>query len=168
MPQHPLNSIEATVSQETHLVVWAQAWAQTMQAPLWVGLEGPLGAGKTTFVRALLRHLGVTQPITSPTYPLLNTYTRPNGQPVVHADWYRLHDEGDLENIGWRDLLTSETLGFVEWPDRLPHAAQALCDIRCVWNHENGQRTVRCTAHTQGGNLCLDGVKALWDAASLP
>lgn len=164
MPQH--QTLRVNVSDEATLDAWAHVWAKTAQAPLWFGLQGPLGAGKTTFVRAVLRHLGITQPITSPTYPLMNTYEQPHGSPVVHADWYRLNDEAELEAIGWRDVMSEATLGFVEWPERIPHVAEALCDITCLWTHEGMQRTMLCTAHTQGGMRCLNGVKALWDVAS--
>lgn len=77
-----------------------------------VFLEGPLGAGKTTFVRGLLEGLGVEEPVRSPTYNLLQTFdTNP---PVLHADLYRVTS---YAGIGLEDYLDTH-LCLIEWPDR--------------------------------------------------
>lgn len=79
-----------------------------------VRLEGPLGAGKTTFVRGLLEALGHEGPVRSPTFNLLQGFdTRP---PVLHADLYRV---ASAEGTGLEDYLDTH-LVLVEWPDRLP------------------------------------------------
>lgn len=80
-----------------------------------VVLEGPLGAGKTTFARFLTEALGFSGRVTSPTYTLIHTYPTPEG-PVVHADLYRLPDPGPL----LPELLTAQEgarLLLVEWGD---------------------------------------------------
>ncbi len=76
-------------------------------------LSGNLGAGKTTFVRALIRSLGWTESVRSPTFNLLQLY--PTAPPVLHADLYRVKNAA---GIGLEDYLDSH-LCFVEWPDRL-------------------------------------------------
>ena len=77
-----------------------------------VFLEGPLGAGKTTLVRGLLESLGVTEPVRSPTFNLLQIF--PTDPPVLHADLYRVKS---YQGIGIEDYLESH-LCLIEWPDR--------------------------------------------------
>jgi len=78
-------------------------------------LQGELGAGKTTFVRGLLTHLGHQGAVRSPTYALVEIY-QVNNQPLVHVDLYRLRDPGDVENLGLRELADGETIMLIEWP----------------------------------------------------
>ena len=86
-------------------------------AGLLVTLDGELGAGKTTLVRALLRGLGHDGPVPSPTYTLVEPYDA-GGHGVTHVDLYRVADESELEFLGWDDLRS--TMLLVEWPERAP------------------------------------------------
>ena len=83
-----------------------------------VYLEGSLGAGKTTLVRGLLRALGVSGSVRSPTYTLVEPYAPPAGPPLFHLDLYRLADPEELEMLGHRELLEPGSLVLVEWPVR--------------------------------------------------
>ena len=78
--------------------------------------EGDLGAGKTTFVKAIARGLGVAAPATSPTYALVHHYTGRRG-PVYHVDCYRLRRPDDAADLDWSTLGTADAL-LVEWPER--------------------------------------------------
>ena len=93
-----------------------------------VALEGSIGAGKTTLVQACARHLGVTEPVTSPTFALAHRYS--GHCPVAHLDLYRLEGQpvGDVGVL--LDYLREDTIAFVEWPaigaDWLPPLAQTV------------------------------------------
>jgi len=99
-----------------------------------IELHGPLGAGKTTFVRHLLHGLGVQGSIKSPTYALLEPYRAitPRGAfAIAHFDFYRFDDPAEWEDAGFRELFADPGLKLVEWPEK---AAGLLpeCDLR-VW-----------------------------------
>lgn len=95
----------------------ARALPAASGQPLIVYLRGDLGAGKTSFARGLLRSLGETGPVRSPTYALVSTYELPGGR-VAHFDLYRLEDPEELEQLGLRDMLADTRLWLVEWPER--------------------------------------------------
>ncbi|MBB1125396.1 tRNA (adenosine(37)-N6)-threonylcarbamoyltransferase complex ATPase subunit type 1 TsaE [Thiospirillum jenense] len=86
-------------------------------------LHGDLGAGKTTLVRGLLRGLGVTGTVRSPTYTLIEPYSiqladKTTTWPLFHLDLYRLADPRELDELGWRDLRADGGLLLIEWPER--------------------------------------------------
>lgn len=82
-----------------------------------VTISGELGAGKTTFVQALVRGLGVTGQATSPTYALVHRYEGRRG-PVFHLDCYRLSSPAEASDLGWDDMLREGDALLVEWPER--------------------------------------------------
>ena len=84
-----------------------------------ITLEGPLGAGKTTLVRGMLRSLGYEGSVKSPTFTLLESYVLSDGSlKVFHFDLYRILDELELEFIGLEEILDSDGIKLFEWPDR--------------------------------------------------
>jgi len=82
-------------------------------------LSGGLGAGKTTFISGLARGWGYAGQVTSPTFVLVNDYTRPDGQHFWHLDAYRLEGEADALGLGLDDLLASQGVVVLEWPERI-------------------------------------------------
>lgn len=102
---------------ETELVHWGEHFGAQAHAPLVVALTGELGVGKTTLAQAICRGYGVTDPVTSPTYALVQEYVSPRSR-VYHIDLYRLGGPADLTQIGWDDLLQERALVLVEWPER--------------------------------------------------
>jgi tRNA threonylcarbamoyladenosine biosynthesis protein TsaE len=83
-----------------------------------IELQGPLGAGKTTFARHLLRALGVQGRIKSPTYALMEPY-EVDGQAVSHFDFYRFEDPHEWDEAGLRDVFAAPGLKLSEWPDKV-------------------------------------------------
>jgi tRNA threonylcarbamoyladenosine biosynthesis protein TsaE len=79
--------------------------------------EGDLGAGKTTFIKAVTRGLGVTRPATSPTYALVHRYQGTRG-PVFHLDCFRLRSPDEAADLDWEGLLAEGDAILVEWPER--------------------------------------------------
>lgn len=82
-----------------------------------VGVEGELGAGKTTLVGGVLSAVGVTGAVRSPTYTLIEPYEA-GGRQLYHLDLYRLTDAREVEALGIRDLLNSTAVLLIEWPSR--------------------------------------------------
>jgi tRNA threonylcarbamoyladenosine biosynthesis protein TsaE len=91
--------------------------AAALDDGLVVYLHGDLGAGKTSFARALLGALGVGERIKSPTYSLVESY-KASGRPAWHLDLYRIADPGELEWLGLDALSDPSALVLVEWPER--------------------------------------------------
>ena len=106
----------------------ARCWQRKGHTPLIIGLRGELGSGKTSWVRAMLRGLGHSGRVPSPTYTLLEEY--PLGELVlVHLDLYRLASGDELENLGVRDWFDRPDLWLLaEWPERAGRLL-AHCDL---------------------------------------
>lgn len=82
--------------------------------------KGEMGSGKTTTIAALCRALGCTEPVSSPTFALVNEYQSPTHGRIVHTDWYRLSSLDELNNLGWELYEKSNSLLLIEWPDSVP------------------------------------------------
>lgn len=102
---------------EPELMDWGRRLGRQITPPLVVTLDGELGAGKTTLVRAICEGYGVGDDVTSPTFALVHEYTAPKS-PVYHLDLYRLDSAHQLQNLGWDDIMSADALVLVEWPDR--------------------------------------------------
>ena len=88
-----------------------------------IAYRGDLGAGKTAFTRGLARGLGVGDPVTSPTYTIVNEYLG-GRMPLFHFDMYRLHSSDDLWDIGWEDYLERGGICAVEWSENVRDALE--------------------------------------------
>lgn len=89
-------------------------------------LRGGLGAGKTFFVSALARALGVTRPVSSPTYVIHQAYPAEGGLTLNHCDFYRFEREADLETLDVEEHVGPDAVMVVEWPERAPGAFEAV------------------------------------------
>ena len=78
---------------------------------------GKMGAGKTTFIKALCEVLGVEDVITSPTFAIINEYTDGKGDPIYHFDFYRIKKLEEVYDMGYEDYFYSGNLCLLEWPE---------------------------------------------------
>lgn len=78
-----------------------------------------MGAGKTTLIKELCSHLGVSEGMSSPTFSIVNEYLGGRGEPVYHFDFYRINDVSEALDIGAEDYFFSGNYCFIEWPDRV-------------------------------------------------
>lgn len=111
-----------------------------------IAYYGGLGAGKTAFTRGLARGLGVCEPVTSPTYTIVNEYLS-GRMPLFHFDMYRLSSSEELFDIGWEDYLARGGVCAVEWSENVD---DALTDAICVGSERTGDDSRRITI--SGGN----------------
>jgi tRNA threonylcarbamoyladenosine biosynthesis protein TsaE len=119
-----------------------------------VCVRGPLGAGKTTLVRGLLRALGHAGPVKSPTFTLVEPYAF-DGFTLYHFDLYRIEDPEELEFLGLRDYLQGNDVCVVEWPERAGGVLPPPdLDVMIRLNNNRG-RSVLLEAHTQAGEALL-------------
>ena len=115
--------------------------AQTLPPGTGLAYRGDLGAGKTAFTRGLARGLGYKEPVTSPTYTIVNEYL--GGRlPLFHFDMYRLSSEEDLWDIGWEDYLERGGVCAVEWSENV---AAALTGAMLVSIEKTGENTRKIT-----------------------
>lgn len=84
-------------------------------------LHGEMGAGKTTFIKALAKQLGVTDMTGSPTFSLVNEYATTDGRTVYHFDLYRLNSEEEAYDMGIDEYFYSGNLCLIEWPEKTPN-----------------------------------------------
>lgn len=124
------------------------AAALPMDAGGWaILLQGELGAGKSTFARAMLHALGHSGTVPSPTYTLVEPYVLPNYS-VYHIDLYRIASADDVEYLGWSDL--QDGLKLIEWPERAPQLDDEA-DIRIVLRYDGAGRAVDMTGLSDRG-----------------
>mgnify|MGYP000436070709 CR=1 FL=1 len=106
--------MQQCIPQEEDMVRLGMSLAALLKGDEIIYLQGELGAGKTTLVRGILKGLGFTGRVTSPTFTLMNVYdSRP---PVYHFDFYRL-EGGDLTDLGLEDYLGKKGITIIEWPE---------------------------------------------------
>lgn len=116
------------------------ALARKLQPGKVLAYRGDLGAGKTAFTRGLARGLGYGEPVTSPTYTIVNEYLG-GRMPLFHFDMYRLASADDLWDIGWDDYLERGGVCAVEWSENVEEAMEGAIritisklgeDTRCI------------------------------------
>ena len=136
---------------QTHSPEETEAVGRKLAAQLQPGdvlaYYGDLGAGKTAFTRGLAAGLGVTEPVTSPTYTIVNEYL--SGRlPLFHFDMYRLGSADELFDIGWEDYLARGGICAVEWSENVEEALDGA--LRITITKDSADETVR-TITIEGG-----------------
>ena len=112
-----------------------------------IAIEGNIGAGKTTLIRAFLKSLGVAEPITSPTFTYVSCYKTALGRPVYHFDLYRIETVSQFESMGFLDYLHDPgALIIIEWPEVIaPLLNMPLCAIILDYAPTPDKRSIMLT-----------------------
>lgn len=109
-----------------------------------VCFRGDLGAGKTTCIQGICAGLEVSQPVTSPTFTLINEYQ--GSLPVFHFDFYRIHDESEVIDLGLSEYFYGEGICLIEWPERIESLLPTKrYEIHLLWNFALNQNTRQVT-----------------------
>ena len=117
-------------------------------------LRGELGAGKSTFARALIRAAGHEGPVPSPTYTLVEPYSLSRGN-IYHVDLYRVSDEEELRYLGWNEL--DNGCRIVEWPDRAPGITEQA-DLSLTLAYDGEGRTADLVGLSDRGKALVSGL----------
>lgn len=103
---------------------------------------GKMGAGKTTFVKAICEELGVDDVITSPTFAIVNEYTSAKGDSIFHFDFYRIKKLEEVYDMGYEDYFYSGALCFIEWPELIEEILPDDAVRVSIAEQEDGSRIV--------------------------
>lgn len=112
--------MKRTISSEKELPGAAKELLEEFSHARVFALHGEMGAGKTTFIKAVCRELGVEEVMSSPTFSIVNEYASNEGVVIYHFDFYRLEEESEAYAAGLHEYFDSDAYCFVEWPERVP------------------------------------------------
>jgi len=140
-------------------------FAHLLKPGLVVWLNGDLGTGKTTFVRAMLRELGFSGPIKSPTYALVEVYVVSRLY-LYHFDFYRFNEPWEFEDASLGEYFQKETICFVEWAEKAyPYVPTPDLIVVFKFSKKNAQgfasqgRILKFKAYSEAGQLCLSSFR---------
>jgi tRNA threonylcarbamoyladenosine biosynthesis protein TsaE len=137
----------------TDTLALGAALAPGLQPGMVIYLCGDLGSGKTTLARGILRALGVTESIKSPTFTLVEPYTI-SSLYLYHFDFYRFTRSDEWVDAGLREYFNSESVCLIEWPEKAGGELPAP-DLRIEIDIDGSGRSVTIMAHTEAGRHCL-------------
>ena len=126
-----------------HIAGAAESFLEAITGTRIVAFSGEMGAGKTTFIQALCRTLGVEAEVLSPTFSLVNQYFTSGGQSIYHFDLYRIDDPEELFDMGYEEYFFSGDLVFIEWPEKAEHLIPEEALRVEIGVMENGERELR-------------------------
>ena len=138
--------------------------APLLQSGLVVFLEGDLGAGKTTLVRALIRALGYAGPVKSPTYSLVEVYVI-SSLYLYHFDFYRFESPEEFLDAGFSEYFNDTAVCLVEWPEHA-HGCVPSPDLRLRLHHAGFGRVLEAVADSPEGTQCIKGLASAWGGDS--
>ncbi len=162
-----LNTVSFDLLSEQDTDAWGKALAPHLPTGFTVSLQGDLGAGKTTLIRAIIRALGVSGPIKSPTFSVVESYD--TNCKIHHFDLYRLSDFQELECMGFRDYLSTDAICFIEWPERARNLLHYDLSIKLESSSTSldTQRRLYLTANTPAAQHILTSVSRNYDQTIL-
>ena len=110
-------SMEIRIKSIEEIAVAAKEFVAAMGERKVFAFYGKMGAGKTTFIKAVCEELGVEDVINSPTFAIVNEYVDGQGAPVYHFDFYRIKNQQEVMDLGYEDYVYSGHVCFMEWPE---------------------------------------------------
>lgn len=121
----------------------AKAFLAAMDDRTVFAFHGPMGAGKTTFIKAICEELGVEDVINSPTFAIINEYrSEITSELIYHFDFYRINKLSEAEEIGTEDYFYSGALCFIEWPEKIEDLLPGDVVEVTISENPDGSRTV--------------------------
>ena len=135
--------MQITVQSENELAQAARTFVQAMDQATVFAFYGKMGAGKTTFIKALCEALGVSDVVSSPTFSIVNEYrSDTTGELVYHFDFYRIEKIEEVYDMGYEDYFYSGALCFIEWPELVEELLPGDAVKVTVTEAEDGSRCI--------------------------
>ena len=134
--------MEIRINDLEHIREAARQFIDAMGDQQVYAFYGHMGAGKTTFIKAICEELGVDDVVTSPTFAIVNEYTAADGAPIYHFDFYRIKKLEEVYDMGYEDYFYGNGLCFIEWPEMMEELLPDGATKVQITENPDGTRTV--------------------------
>ena len=134
--------MELQIDSLKHIHKTARAFLEATKGQTVFAFYGAMGAGKTSFIKAICEELGVQDVITSPTFAIVNEYALPDGNAVFHFDFYRINKMEEAYDLGYEEYFYSDQYCFIEWPEKIDSLLPENCTKVHIEEQEDGTRKV--------------------------
>lgn len=137
-----ISEMEIKINDLEHIREAARQFINAMGDQHVFAFYGHMGAGKTTFIKAICEELGVDDVVTSPTFAIVNEYTAADGIPIYHFDFYRIKKLEEVYDMGYEDYFYGDGLCFIEWPEMMEELLPEGATKVQIAENPDGTRTV--------------------------
>ena len=134
--------MEIKINDLEHIREAARQFINAMGTKHVFAFYGSMGAGKTTFIKAICEELGVNDVVTSPTFAIVNEYLISTGGTIYHFDFYRIKKLEEVYDMGYEDYFYSDALCFIEWPEMMEELLPEGATKVQITENPDGTRTV--------------------------
>ena len=134
--------MEIKINDLEHIREAARQFINAMGTEHVFAFYGSMGAGKTTFIKAICEELGVGDVVTSPTFAIVNEYLTSTGGTIYHFDFYRIKKLEEVYDMGYEDYFNSDALCFIEWPEMMEELLPEGATKVQITENPDGTRTV--------------------------